>query len=153
MKKSILSKICLTAILVFGSIVSYNGVTIANNNEDSISMTENAKNYIQSIKGEADSGGNVRYSFISKVELDKEIANLKIFNAVNGKTREITLKTDDGKSFLGSSDSFDSGDWKPFELEFKDRGDIKRLNRRDLLFYKANVLIGSTKKLKMIYLN
>lgn len=148
MKKSILSKICLTAILIFGSIVSYNGVTIANNNEDSISMTENAKNYIQSIKGEADSGGNVRYSFISKVELDKETANLKIFNAVNGKTREITLKTDDGKSFLGSSDSFDSGDWKPFELEFKDRGDIKRLNRRDLLFYKANVLIGSTKKVE-----
>ena len=80
MKKSILSKICLTTILAFGSIVSYNEVTIANNNEDSISMTENAKNYIQSIKGEADSGGNVRYSFISKVELDKETVNLKILS-------------------------------------------------------------------------
>ena len=146
MKKSILSKICLTTILAFGSIVSYNEVTIANNNEASISMIENAKNYIQSIKGEADSGGNVRYSFISKVELDKETANLKIFNAVNGKTKEIILQTNDGKSFSGSVDSIDSGDWKPFELKFKDRGDIKRLNRRDLLFYKANVLIGSTKK-------
>ena len=146
MKKSILSKICLTTIFAFGSIVSYNEVTIANNNEDSISMTENAKNYIQSLKGEADSGGKVSYSFISKVELDKETANLKIFNAVNGKTREIILQTNDGKSFSGSVDSIDSGDWKPFELEFKDRSDTKRLNRRDLLFYKANVLIGSTKK-------
>lgn len=146
MKKSILSKICLTAILAFGSIVSYNEVIIANNNEDSISMTENAKNYIQSIKGEADSWGKVSYLFISKVELDKETANLKIFNAVNGKTREIILQTNDGKSFSGSVDSIDSGDWKPFELEFKDRNDSKRLNRRDLLFYKANVLIGSTKK-------
>ena len=153
MKKSILSKICLTVILTFGSLVSYNGITIANNNEDSVSMTENAKNYIQSIKGEANSEEKVSYTFISKVELDKETASLKIFNAVNGKTREVTLQTNDGKSFLDSIDSIDSSDWKPYELKFKDRSDTKRLNRKDLLFYKANVLIGSTKKLWMIHLN